>query len=80
MVSTCVVTSLAAGGFAIAQTASSHPSISESRLNTTIAAMQQQIGKQISVEQREQLRQRILETEVLKEQALKLKLDKSPTY
>lgn len=73
----CIAAALAGGGYVIA--AGSPPSISEARLNAVIKAVEQ-TGRSITPEQREMIRKQLVQTEVLKNEALTLGLDKDPGF
>lgn len=73
----CVAVALAGGGYVIA--ASSPPSISDARLNAVIKAVEES-GRSITPEQREQIRQQMVKTEVLKDETLAQGMDKDPAF
>lgn len=73
----CIAAALAGGGYVIA--AGSPPSISDARLNAVIKAVEQS-GRSVTPEQREMIRKQLVQTEVLKDEALAQGLDKDPQF
>ena len=73
----CVAAALAAGGYVVAQ--GSQPTISDARVAAVIKAIEES-GRSITPEQRTQIRQELVKTEVLKDEALAQGLDKDPAF
>lgn len=73
----CIAAALAGGGYVIA--AGSPPSISDARLNAVIQAVEQS-GRSVTPELREMIKKQLAQTEVLKNEALTLGLDKDPGF
>lgn len=73
----CIAAAFAAGGYVVA--ASSPPSISDARVNAVIKAVEES-GRTITPEQKTMIRQELIKTEVLKDEALAQGLDKDPEF